>query len=294
VLDALRIRTTLFAMADLPPGWGVAFPSRAGAYFHVLDGDDGWLQVEGQPPQRVTSGDTVLLAGGDSHRLTRERGADALVLFDPLTWESNAVTSGDGKSSGVTLVCGAIDVAESRHVVLGLLPTLVHVGRDDSGAGDLELTLRLLRRETREHGAGSATLLARLGDVLLVQLVRIWADREGIEHSGWIGALRDPHIGPALTALHADPASAWTLETLATVAHLSRSRFAQRFTELVGQSPGAYLTQWRLATAHRLLLEGHTIRETSKAVGYASEPAFSRAFSRQHGVAPSRVAVAAR
>ena len=190
-------------------------------------------------------------------------------------------------------MCGAVDVENpATHPLLDLLPAVLKVSSDDPGATDLELTLRLLRRETRAAGPGSQILLARLGDVLFVQLVRIWVEREGLGRGGWLGALRDPQIGPAIIAMHADPGEHWTVDSLAKIAHLSRSRFAERFTTLVGQAPLGYLTQWRLGIAASLLSQGKSIRDVSRSLGYASEPAFSRAFTRRHGRPPSTYHVA--
>jgi AraC-like DNA-binding protein len=290
VLSALRITTTLFAMANLPEQWGVAFPQGQGAYFHVLHGSDGWLHTAGESPLRVGSGDTVLLARGTAHQLTSDPDGTVATIFDPVTWSANAIVpaSAGPAPSGATLVCGAVDVENpATHPLLDLLPAVLKIGSDDPGATDLELTLRLLRRETRAVGPGSQILLARLGDVLLVQLVRIWVEREGLGRGSWLGALRDPQIGPAIIAMHADPGEHWTVDSLAAIAHLSRSRFAERFTTLVGQAPLGYLTQWRLGIAVSLLSQGRSIRDVSRSLGYTSEPAFSRAFTRRHGRPPS-------
>ncbi|BEP14091.1 AraC family transcriptional regulator [Acidothermaceae bacterium B102] len=294
VLDTLRITTTMFGMADLPDPWGVAFPETAGAYFHVLDGTSGWLQLADGPSVRVAAGDIVLLPHGAAHRLTGAGQDEVLTVFDPAVWAPNELvrpTASTG-SSGVSLVCGVVDLPPGpAHPLLLLLPAVVHVGHDEPAADDLQLTLSLLRSETRGHGPGTQTLLARLGDVLLIQLVRSWVDRAGLAKAGWLGALGDPQIGAALTAMHDNPAAPWTLDSLAAVATLSRSRFAERFTLLVGQAPGQYLTRWRLSVAAGMLREGCAIREAGRAVGYSSEAAFSRAFSRQHGLPPSQVRV---
>jgi AraC-like DNA-binding protein len=291
VLDTLRITTTLFGMADLPDPWGVAFPPTAGAYFHVLDGTSGWLHLEDEPPVRVAPGDVVLLPHGAAHRLTGAGHAEVLTVFDPAVWAPNALVNPAGStgSSTASLVCGVVEVPQApAHPLLALLPTVLHVRDDDPATADLQLTLGLLRSETRGQGPGVQTLLARLGDVLLIQLVRIWVDREGLGQAGWLGAVRDPQIGPAITAMHEQPSAPWTLEALAAVATMSRSRFAERFTLLVGLAPGQYLTRWRLSVAVGLLRDGHSIREAGRSVGYSSEAAFSRAFSRQHGRPPSQ------
>jgi len=168
------------------------------------------------------------------------------------------------------------------------MPDVFTVPDGDPGGAELELSLRLLRLETQRARAGTQTMLARLGDVLLVQMIRRWLEQQGEHRTGWLGALRDPQVGPVVVAMHADPAAAWTLDSLAALAHLSRSRFAERFAAQVGQAPLAYLTGVRLERSTALLNEGRSVREVGRAVGYQSKAAFSRAFTRRYGVPPSR------
>ena len=105
---------------------------------------------------------------------------------------------------------------------------------------------------------------------------------------GWLEALRDPLIGRAISAVHADPARDWTVSTLAREVGMSRSNLSARFTDLVGTSPKQYITTWRMQLAEDLLREpGRSLAEIALALGYHSEAAFSRAFKRETGIAPS-------
>jgi len=107
------------------------------------------------------------------------------------------------------------------------------------------------------------------------------------EATGWLAALRDPSLSRALSALHARPAHPWTAEELAKEACLSRSAFAERFTDTVGAPPMSYLTRWRMVLAGQRLREStDTIAQVAAAVGYESEFTFSRAFRREMGCAP--------
>ena len=295
VIGALNIRTTLFAMADLGAPWGVRFPAGDGAYFHTVTGQPCWLRTAGDDePTRLGSGEIALLAHGAAHRITSSRRGAARVEFDPTTWRPNTViepvleTGAGGPST--TLVCGAVDVlTPDAQPLLGLLPPVVVVGSDEAATAGLSLTLALLRHETDRTRPGTQTMLARLGDVLLVQLLRLWLARPDTAAQGWLPALQDPQLNAALQAMHADPAAPWTVGTLATHARLSRSRFAERFTATTGIAPLAYLTRWRLTLAAGMLRDGRTVNQVSRAVGYTSEPAFSRAFHRHHGQPPSRL-----
>ena len=105
--------------------------------------------------------------------------------------------------------------------------------------------------------------------------------------TGWLAGLRDPVVGQALAALHGEPATAWTVESLARAVGVSRSVLADRFAEMVGQPPMQYLALWRMQLASRLLLEGGRVAEVAAAVGYESEAAFSRAFKKLVGEAPA-------
>jgi AraC-like DNA-binding protein len=134
---------------------------------------------------------------------------------------------------------------------------------------------------------GSQEILGRLSELLFVEAVRGHIDKLSAEASGWLAALRDPALSRALAALHARPAHAWTAEELAKEACLSRSAFAERFGRVAGLPPMSYLTRWRMLLASQRLRESaDTIAQIAAAVGYESESTFSRAFTRQMGIAP--------
>jgi transcriptional regulator GlxA family with amidase domain len=153
------------------------------------------------------------------------------------------------------------------------------------------MAVTMLRVEASAAQVGRETVQARLGDALLVQMVRSWFQQTSRDADS-AAAFGDRQIGSVLLAIHADPAAPWSLMSMASVAALSRSRFVERFRELVGVPPMTYLTELRLDTARALLLEGQSVRGVSRATGYGSEQAFSRAFTRRHGIPPSRAAEA--
>jgi AraC-like DNA-binding protein len=299
-MAALRVRTTVFAMADLTPPWGVRFPAGSGAYVHTVTGSGCWLRVDAGATVRLEAGDVALVAHADAHELSNPVDQLARVEFDRETWQPNTVVSvapdlpqtprAEAVHLPGTLVCGAIDIdpVGGASVLQQLPAVLVLSAREVSGT-QLHPTLELLGAESRRAQPGHSIVLARLGDVLLIQLLRAWLARDEPVGQGWLGALRDPQVTAALQAIHAAPARAWTVEELAACARLSRSRFAQRFTEVTGEAPVTYLTRWRLTVAAGLLREGQPVSRVARAVGYTSEPAFSRAFRRLHQQAPSRL-----
>jgi AraC-like DNA-binding protein len=146
------------------------------------------------------------------------------------------------------------------------------------------------RYAAREHAArrpGSQEILARLSELLFVEVVREYIEKLPGEATGWLAALRDPSLARALAALHARPAHPWTAEALAKEACLSRSAFAERFGSTLGMPPISYVTQWRMLLAGQRLRESaDTIAQIASSVGYESESTFSRAFAREMGLAP--------
>lgn len=131
-------------------------------------------------------------------------------------------------------------------------------------------------------------MVSRLLDLVFIQVLRAWAADDGAAGDpGWLTAALDRTLGPALRAMHRKPEHAWTVEELADLSAMSRAAFAARFTQKVGDPPGRYLTRIRLTrAADQLATTNQPVSAIGRAVGYESEAAFSRAFSRQYGIAP--------
>lgn len=129
--------------------------------------------------------------------------------------------------------------------------------------------------------------MIRLGDILVLQTIRAWLERDEQRQFGWLGALDDPEIGQALALIHRRAEEPWSVASLAREVHLSRSVFAERFSRLVGMSPRQYLTKWRMSLASSWLREDNmSPSEAAHRLGYSSEAAFSRAFKRYLQVPP--------
>ncbi len=142
-------------------------------------------------------------------------------------------------------------------------------------------------KESGSARAGGENVLARLSELMFVEAIRRYLESLPPAQTGWLAGLRDPVIGQALAALHGQPTEQWTVEGLGRLVGLSRSVFAERFTEMVGHPPMQYLALWRMQLASRLLIEGGQVAEVAGAVGYESEAAFSRAFKKLVGQAPA-------
>lgn len=182
-------------------------------------------------------------------------------------------------------VCASFEFGISLHnPLLKALPDLVHVTLAD--LPNIAATLELLFKEAMENHCGRQAIIDRMAEVLIVLLLRELMDQGRLE-SGLLAGLSDPRLAKAINALHADPASAWSLDSLADVANMSRARFAVRFRETVGMTPMLYLSEWRLSVAQSLLRRGWAVQSVAGQVGYASASALSRAFTAQLGLSPS-------
>jgi AraC-like DNA-binding protein len=174
-------------------------------------------------------------------------------------------------------------------MLLGGLPPLLRVSVRGSNAGVwLEASVRYALAEARSPRPGGAGVLAKLAEVLFIEVLRLYVNEQSAGRSGWLAAVGDRVVGAALTQLHTRPAHAWTLETLARAAGTSRSVLAERFQQLVGSAPMEYLTQWRMLLAANLLCRSNApLARIAEDIGYQTDTAFIRAFRREYGVPPA-------
>jgi AraC-like DNA-binding protein len=302
ILTVSGVRGTGGARIEGGESWAYWATDVPQAAFHAVTAGTAWLGVPGQPARQLMPGDVVLLPTGVAHVLA----SDAETVTRPIAegsdaWEqaaSGVVTIGSGPvRTHVLCAHYGHDPAVSTQV-LALLPEVVHI-RAENGGGCLEDTVRLLARELAHPQLATAVVLDRLVDILLVQLLRVWLEGKGdagaAAEPSWLGVLSDPIVGAAVAKLHEDPARAWTTAALASEIAVSRATLSRRFPAVVGETPGAYLTRWRMDLAARRLRDSDDPLEAiARSVGYTSVYAFSRAFSRARAQPPGRYRVTAR
>ncbi|WP_421367928.1 AraC family transcriptional regulator [Agrobacterium tumefaciens] len=185
---------------------------------------------------------------------------------------------------------GRMDLPKAAALVTSSLPPVTIVKAGSATAGRISWLFDRLEAEQCELGPGSAAMFTPIMQMVFIELIRSLPDGEG---RGWLAALRDPRIGPAIVAIHRDPRPDWRLEDLARMSNLSRSQFAARFQSAVGVAPIHYLLQWRMTLARKALGQtGMTIANVAADFGYASESAFGVAFRRVFGTTPRRAALA--
>jgi AraC-like DNA-binding protein len=187
------------------------------------------------------------------------------------------------------MICGNFTVAQpSRGSVLELLPPVLLLKPTEDG-GWLEAILQRMVSESALERPGQGVALSRLTEVLFVEVLRSWIKSLGPGEGGWLGAMADPHIGPALQLIHERPDRSWTLGDLGHSVGLGRSAFSARFTKLVGQSMYRYLIARRMSEAAFLLeTSDEGIARIASRVGYETAAAFSKLFHRHHGLSPGR------
>ncbi len=294
VLRMLHLTSQLYCRSELRAPWGLNMPPSRRMAFHVVDRGGAWLRHEGEGElTALAAGDLVVLPHGGGHQLVDHPSTLAQPLLELSTDGSSCPRLQLGGSGpATTLVCGYFYLEEEGgwedQPLVSLLPSLIHIkGEDGRKLPWLEATLRFLADEAGSGRPGTDAVVQRLTDVLFVQVLRAWLERDGTP-PGWLGALRDPQLGRALALLHTNPEQGWTTATLAAEVNMSRSAFAARFTALVGEPPLTYLTRWRMRLAAGLLSEDVSLTEVAERVGYESEAAFSVAFKRERGVSPGR------
>lgn len=299
MLERSRARGAAFSHSTIHGSWGLGFDGIPGLAVHaVVEGEMHLWTEASDDALRLLPGDIVLVRGGLAHRLASAPG----VPFRPLAeFMEQARVNGSPRRfvSGeagepAEFFCGAyIFEGDICDRLLQLLPDTVRL-RPAAGSA-LRTTMDLLAREMLQDDPGQQTLLDRLLDVALVQVLREHFAAQGPAAPAWFRASGDPQIGPVLQAVHDDPGRRWTVEELAAEATLSRAAFARRFSAQLGVAPLAYLTGWRMALARERLRDSDDgIAAVADALGYASEFSFAAAFKRHHGVAPGRWRVTAR
>jgi AraC-like DNA-binding protein len=255
---------------------------------HIVDEGQVVLRIDGAGrAERASHGDVILLPRGDPHHIS-----DAA---EPAPAPAQAGTSQDGTAQDGTArparwLCGTFTIGDPQasHLLASLPAAIILRGGRGPALEGLDVARRMLLLEMQSPSQGSAVMIARILDLLFIQILRAWAAGPDAEPN-WLAGALDPQIGLALSAVHRDPGHDWTVGELAQVCCLSRSAFAARFAARVGMPPASYLAQVRLDAATGLLRDtALSVTRIAANVGYTSEAAFSRAFRRRYGTPPAR------
>ena len=297
VLDRVRLGGTLLFHFELGQPWNLALPQRPYALFHYLSRGSATVALEHGRKLRMTEGDFVVVTRGEPHVIYSDRRTKPFPIlgFDRLSAHPGVIRHGGRAQPLSTMICGNFTVSRpSRGSVLELLPPVLLL--KPAADGDwLESILQRMVRESALERPAQRVALSRLTEVLFVEVLRSWIKSLRPGEGGWLGAMADPHIGPALQLIHEQPDRPWTLRDLGHRVGLGRSAFSARFTKLVGQSMRRYLIARRMAEAAFLLESSDEgIARIASRVGYETAAAFSKLFHRHHGLSPGRYRAAQR
>ncbi|UGT57128.1 AraC family transcriptional regulator [Nocardia asteroides] len=282
ILHTVRLRGDRLVRCAPAPPFAIAIPAGI-RLLHIAERGDLVVHVDGRTVA-LRAGDMVLLARGERHVIgagdAPERvltAADTVRRLDPLPDPATP-----------RWVTGTFRVEEViADPLLSVLPAAVVV-RAGAGRDWLTLSSQLLVAELTDARPGAGVMISRILDLLFIHALRAWSAEDDTA-PGWLTAALDPALGPVLTAIHNEPDRPWPITELAALARLSRSAFTDRFTRLLGRSPGAYVTDRRLEhAAHLLGSTDEPVGRIAGAVGYHSEAAFNRAFHRRYGMPPLR------
>ncbi|MGK5731073.1 AraC family transcriptional regulator [Streptomyces sp. URMC 124] len=304
LLRGVRANGAVFGGAVLSPPWALRFTDDAFLTLCIPLHGEGWLVPAEGEPRRLAAGEAAIVRGPEPFVFTDDPFSPQAGPAGPVREVSccgpgTAGTAGMGGTEGTAgvvdppagadgrtvLMAGAYRVpGEVPRRLLQVLPPLLVVPDDH----DCTALRGYFETQLTAGPPGRQIVMDRLLDWLLVCTLRDWFGRPEAAPPAWYRALGDEVVGPVLRAMHEAPHRAWTLASLAAVAGVSRSTFAKRFHELLGEPPLAYLTEWRMTLAADLLGEpGATLASVARRVGYADPFGFSTAFKRVRGVSPS-------
>jgi AraC-like DNA-binding protein len=263
--------------------------------FHAVVAGSCWAALSdgSAHPVHLQEGDVVMFPGGAPNVMSSTMGArdkpNMAMYYRPIDQQLpfTLVHGGDGNER-TRFVCGYVGCdVRPFNPLLAALPPLIVVSRPPDEDNWIIDILRVTLTEGSSQRPGGETILAKLSELMFVEVLRRYVATLPEETRGWLSGLRDGHVGEALRLLHSRPAQAWTLDRLAQAVGLSRTIFVDRFTHYVEIPPMQYLTRWRLQLAARLLERPSTsIAQAAAEVGYESEAAFNRAFKKFAGRPP--------
>lgn len=268
--------------------WGVRYSEFGHPGYALVVQGRCWIEPEGSSGVMLEAGDFVFFPATPAFTLASDARVRPKTI--PPVPSGNLIDEifhGDRNAKPDATLLGGYFTFDpiNAPLLVNLLPSMLHLRGTDPEIGGVTPVVELLKREVLQRRAGQNLVLSRLVDVLLVETLRSApADRVA---SGFLAGLREPRLAVALRAMHTEPAKPWTLASLARVSGQSRSAFAEQFARIVGETPLAYLLQWRLALAKNLLASGRvSVAEAALAVGYESASGFSTAFRRETGKPP--------
>lgn len=303
-LRRLRLDGAIFFRAEFSESWAFGSPPstelaaglRPGAHrlimFHIVAAGKCWVQTVDGERHWAAEGDVIVLPYGDEYQAGGTEDAvvvPIMTMLDPLPWRVLPVLRHGSGGSRTDIVCGYL---HSDHPLfnpdLRALPPVFVVSPPEGAAVQWIRASVEYALAATDPAASPDPFTTRLPELVLTEVLRLHLASAPAIDSGWLAALGDPVLAPALAWLHAEPGRHWTVESLAAQVAVSRSLLDQRFRQVLGRSPIRYLTGWRMHLAEDLLATTDlSVAAVAHRVGYDAEEAFSRAFRRTHALPPA-------
>jgi len=292
ILHSIRLNASSYFCIEFAAPWGLDEPKTDCGTFHVVVRGNAWVTVaEHDGPIYLSTGDIIAFPSGLAHKIGDESGNDVMQGINALEiirQGSNPFTTGSKVS---TLLCGYFEYEKQTMLpLLRDMPTMLHIkSENDPELNWLNYLVKTLANESSYFQPGGAVVIDRLTEVLVIQLLR-WHINNQQNTQGYFKALADDQLSLALSLMHKHPEKAWSVECLGNAVGMSRTAFANHFSDIVSMTPIAYLTQWRMHIAYELLTQSHeSMLSIAEKVGYKSEASFGKAFKKTTGVSPGQV-----
>lgn len=306
VLSTVRLAGAIFLRAEYTSPWAYESPppdvltrvlqpqAKRLILFHIIAEGRCWIRLGGGEHLEAGAGEVVILPYGEQHVMGSPERAPPVAIASLLPappWEQFPVIRYGGGGARTSVVCGYLHCDDPIFdPVVRALPPLFSVRPPAGPAADwVAASIHYALDVSAGRHPASGGLAVRLPELLFLEVLRLYVERAPTSLGGWLAALHDPVVGPALVELHADPARRWTAEDLAQRAACSRSTLNEHFSRRLGRAPMQYLGEWRLQLAAGLLRETALgVAAVAYRVGYESEEAFNRAFKRAMGKPPAQ------
>ncbi|MEU5703581.1 AraC family transcriptional regulator [Streptomyces aurantiacus] len=281
-ISSLRVGRGTVRQFRQSGSWGIRYSGLSGSGFHVVLRGTGWLVTADAPPVALRPGDVVLITSGADHGLSHT--PCALRELPQVTLSLDQPPAGP---ADFEFLCGAYRLDRGQvHPYLAVMPDPLVVSPDHDRFPALRSIVGLLDDHASQAQPGTRVTRAALLDLMLVHVLRQWAEDESAKGRP---AISDPAIAAVLRTIHDKPQTQWTVARLSDMAGMSRGAFTRRFTAVAGKPPMTYLRAWRLSCAARSLRETDaSLAVIARQIGYSTEFAFAGAFRREYGVSPGR------
>lgn len=290
ILRVIRLQGSVYFRSCFCSPWGIEISQNPRASFHIIVRGECWLQMEHlSQPTLLSGGDILVLPHGTPHQISDKPDSLCLAGEQVISAYQQGEALFDGNNNNFDIVCGYFEFDQHwSHPFIDALPNVIHMRPEDRYQfGWLDNVLNQIINEAENIQPGSEVLIDRFTEVLFIQVLRAYMLTHNHEQN-YLTAISDKFIAGALSLMHNSPEKDWTIELLAREVGMSRSVFANRFNELVGQPPIAYLFAWRMQLAKRQIEQTKApLADIAELVGYNSDSAFKKAFKRFFAQTPA-------